>query len=91
MFSRLAIPYMFCPNLGPGEALVAVGGCLARIFGGCLFLAVWGGLSALAWSSIGSHFWRAVALLPLILLFFAGLATLMIAISLFERMIARKL
>lgn len=90
MLVRLAVPYTFSPNLSLGDSLVAVAGCLARIFSACLFFAVWGGLSALAWSSIENHFWRAAAVLPLVLLFLAGLATLMIAITLVERMIAPK-
>lgn len=88
--SRLAVPYVFSPNLSFGDALIAVAACLARIFGACALFAVWGGVSALAWSAIENHFWRAAAMLPLVLLFLAGLATLMIAISAVERAIAPK-
>jgi hypothetical protein len=49
---------MFNPDLGPAGALIAVAGCLARIFGSCLLLAFWGGFSAWAWTSIASRFWR---------------------------------
>jgi hypothetical protein len=87
MLVRLAVPYTFSPNLSLGDSLVAIAGCLARIFAACLLFAVWGALSALAWSSIGNHFWRAAAILPLILVFLAALATLMITITLIERMI----
>jgi hypothetical protein len=88
--SRLAVPYIFSPNLVLGDALIAVTACLARIFSGCVLFAVWGGVSALAWSAIENHFWRAVAMLPLALMFLAALATLMIAISAVERMISPK-
>jgi len=56
----------------------------------CALFAVWGTVSALAWSAIENRFWRAVAVLPLVLVFVAALAALMIAISTLERMIARK-
>jgi hypothetical protein len=90
VFSRLEVPYTFSPSLSFGGALIAVVSCLARIFSACLLFAIWGGLSALAWSGIGNHFWRAAAVLPLVLLFLVGLATLMIAISAVERMITPK-
>ena len=87
---RLAVPYIFSPNLTLGGALIAVAACLARIFSACALFAVWGTVSALAWSAIENRFWRAVAVLPLVLVFLAALAALMIAISTLERMIARK-
>src|SRR5271169_2977761 len=87
MLSRLAVPYTFSPDLSLADALVAIAGCLTRIFAACVLFAVWGVLSALVWSAIGNHFWRAAAVLPLVLIFLAGLATLMIAISALERSI----
>jgi hypothetical protein len=88
ILSRLEVPYTFNPNLRIVDALVAVAGSLARIFSACVLFAVWGGVSALAWSAIGNHFWRAVAVLLLVLLFLAGLAALMIAITAVGRMLA---
>lgn len=89
MFTRFATPHTFSPDLSLGEALVAVAGCLARIFGGCVLFAVWGGLSAWAWSAIESHFWRAAAECPLLALFLAALAGWMAAVSAVERSILR--
>jgi len=86
-FSRLAIPYSFKPDLDSADALVAVIGTLVRIFGACFYIAVWGGLSLFAWSSIGNRFWSSVAVLPLILLFLAGFAGLMLGIAAVERRI----
>jgi hypothetical protein len=90
VFSRLAVPYTFSPSLSLGDGLRSIGACLTRIFSACGLFAVWGGISAVTLSAIGNRFWRAIALLPLVLLFLAGLATLMIAISFLERMIAPK-
>jgi hypothetical protein len=87
ILSSLAVPYTFSPDLSFGDALIAIAGCLTRIFAACVLFAVWGGLSALVWSAIRNHFWRAAAVLPLVLVFLAGLATLMIAISAVERAI----
>jgi hypothetical protein len=87
IFASLAVPYTFKPDLGPGEAAVAVLGCLARIFGACLLFALWGGFSAFVWISIGSRFWRVSAVLPLVLIFPAALAFLMLAISAAEKKI----
>jgi hypothetical protein len=88
--SRFAVPYTFNPDLNLGEAAAAVAGCLARIFGACVLFAIWGGVSVLAWSNIESHLWRALAVLGLVLLFLATLATLMAAISALEQKIFPK-
>jgi hypothetical protein len=84
LFARLAVPFMFNPDLGPVAALIAVIGCLARIFLACFLLAFWGGFSAWAWTSIGSHFWRMAAMGPLVLLFPVALAALLLAIGAVE-------
>ena len=84
VFARLALPFMFNPDLGPAEALIAVAGCLARIFGSCLLLAFWGGFSAWAWTSIASRFWRMAAVGPLVLLFPGVLAGLLLGIGAIE-------
>jgi len=90
VFAHLAVPFSFNPDLGLAEALVAVIGCLARIFGACLLFALWGGFSAWAWSAIASHFWRMAAVGPLVLLFAAALAALMLAITAVEKRIRPK-
>ena len=84
VFARLALPFMFNPDLGPAGALIAVVGCLARIFGSCLLLAFWGGFSAWAWTSIDSRFWRMAAVGPLVLLFPGVLAALLLGIAAVE-------
>jgi hypothetical protein len=84
VFSRLAVPFMFNPDLGPAAALFAVMGCLARIFGACFLFALWGGFSAWAWSSIGSHFWRMAAAGPLFLIFPTALFGLLLTIDAVE-------
>ena len=88
--AQFATPHTFAPNLSPGLALLAVAASLARVFGACVLFALWGGLSVFVWSAIENHFWRAAAVLALVLLLLAALAALMIAISLFERRIRRK-
>jgi hypothetical protein len=84
VFARLALPFMFNPDLGPAGALFAVIGALARIFGACLLFAFWGGFSAWAWTAITNHFWRMAAVGPLVLIFPAALASLLLAISAVE-------
>jgi len=84
VFAHLALPHSFNPDLGLVEALVAVVACLARIFGACVLFALWGGFAAWAWSSIASHFWRMAAVGPLVLLFAAALAALMLTITAVE-------
>lgn len=84
VFARLAVPFMFNPDLGPAAALVAVAGALARIFGSCLLLAFWGGFSAWAWTSIENRFWRMAAVGPLVLLFPGVLAALLLGIAAVE-------
>jgi hypothetical protein len=86
--SRFAMPYTFGPDLSLAGALVAVAGCLTRIFSAVALFAVWGSLSVRAWSTIANGFFRVAAELPLLLLFLAGLAALMIAISTVERILA---
>jgi hypothetical protein len=84
VFARLAVPFMFNPDLGPACALIAVVATLARIFGSCLLLASWGGFSAWAWTSIANHFWRMAAVGPLVLLFPGALAALLLGIGAVE-------
>ena len=84
VFARLAVPFMFNPNLGPADAFLAVLGTLARIFLACLLFALWGGFSAWVWTLIASRFWRMAALGPLLLIFPAALASLLLAIGALE-------
>src|SRR5580698_1592701 len=81
IFSRFAVPYTFSPDLGLGDALVAIAGTLFRIFAGCLLFAVWGGFSGLAWSTIANRFWRVAALLPMFVLFLAALGAMLIGVA----------
>jgi hypothetical protein len=78
---RFAIPHTFGPTLTVRQAAVAAVVTFSRIFLGCVLFAVWGSYSALALTSIHSHWWRAIALLPLICLFFLMFVFLMAAIS----------
>jgi hypothetical protein len=87
LFSRFAAPHTFGPDLSLAEALVGVAGCLARIFGASALFAVWGGASAIAWNGIRNRFWRLAAEPPLLLLFLAALAGLMMAVTAVERSI----
>lgn len=84
VFARLAVPHSFNPDLGVGEALLAVAACLTRIFGACLLFALWGGFCAWAWGAIASHFWRMAALGPLVVMFLGALAALMLAVNAVE-------
>jgi hypothetical protein len=83
-FARLAIPFMFNPDLAPGGALVAVIGALARIFGACVLFALWGGFSAWVWSVVTDEFWRLAAVGPLVLLLPAALISLLLTIGAVE-------
>lgn len=80
-FSRFATPYTFSPDLPLAEALVAIAGCLTRVFGGCILFAVWGAGSISVCGAIASRFWRAAAVPPLVLLFLAALAALMMVVT----------
>jgi hypothetical protein len=87
---RFAIPHDFPPNLTLPEALVRVAGALARILLGSTLFAFWGLFSARAWSAIPSPFWRAAAILPLLLLFLLPLTGLMLGISAMVRAVSPK-
>ncbi len=78
---RFAVPHSFPPNLSLPEALVRVGGALARILLGSLLFAVWGILSARAWAAMPNQFWRAASILPLAMLFLMPFAALMMGIA----------
>jgi hypothetical protein len=85
-YERFAIPHTFKPRLSVAEAAIAAGGALMRIFLGSLLFAVWGTYSLLAWNTIPNVFWRAAALLGLVLAFAASLALLLLAVSALVRM-----
>jgi hypothetical protein len=87
VFSRLATPYTFSPDLALGEALLAVVLCLTRIFSACLLAAAWAGLSAFAWGAIAIRFWRVAAVLTLVPTFLTGFVLLMLAVSWMEKRI----
>ena len=69
--------------------VAATGACL-RIFLGSLLFAVWGTYSLETWGAIRSYFWRAAALLPLLVLFLLAFAVLMLAISALVRTLSPK-
>jgi hypothetical protein len=85
-----ALPHSFHPNLGLGEALLAVAGTLARIFGACVLFALWGGLSAWTWTAIPSHFWRVAAVGPLVAVFPVVLAGLMVGVGVVQKRLAAR-
>jgi hypothetical protein len=89
MFSRLAVPFMFNPDLGPVAAFFAVMGALARIFSACVLFALWGGFSAWVWTLIANRFWRMAAVGPLVLIFPAALASLLLGIGALEAKVRR--
>ncbi|MGD1093565.1 MAG: hypothetical protein ABSB35_16450 [Bryobacteraceae bacterium] len=78
---RLAVPYVFSPNLSLGEAAAAALGAFARIFLGSLLFALWGVSSVMIWNSMDSHFWRAVITVPLVLVLLVSLGGLMLGIT----------
>jgi len=84
VFARLAVPFMFNPDLPPAGALIAVIGALTRIFGACLLFALWGGFSAWVWTAVTNQFWRMAAVGPLVLLFPAALISLLLTIGAVE-------
>jgi hypothetical protein len=76
-----AVAHTFNPHFTFSGALIALVSSVSRIFLGSLLFAVWGVGSLMALSRIHNYFWTAVAVVPLILLFLALFAALMIAIS----------
>jgi hypothetical protein len=91
LLSRFATPHTFSPDLGMGQALLAVAATLTRIFGAVVLFAVCGSAGAFAWSAVHNGFWRVAVELAMLLLFLAAIAALMIAISAVERRVARNL
>jgi hypothetical protein len=87
---RFAIPHDFPPNLSVREAVIRVAAALARILLGSLLFALWGVFSVRTWDVIPSHFWRAAAILPLVLLFLLPFTALMAGISAMVRAISPK-
>jgi hypothetical protein len=87
VFTQLAVPYTFKPDMAPFDALLAVVGCLARIFGGCVLFALWGGFAVWTWSAIANSFWRVAAIGPVVLIFPTALTTMMLAITAVEKRI----
>jgi hypothetical protein len=83
-----ATPHTFNPNFTFSGAVIAVVVSFGRIFLGSLLFAVWGVGALMIWSRIPNAFWRAMAVAPLVLLFLAAFAALMIAISAVARWFA---
>ena len=78
---RFAVPYSFPPDLSFPEMLIRLFAALARILLGSSLFALWGIFSARAWNALPGNFWRATAILPLLLLFLIPLTGLMMGIS----------
>lgn len=76
-----AVPHDFPPDLTVSQALVRVAAALARIVLGSTLFAFWAVFSARVWNAITSPFWHAVVLLPLLALFAAPFAGLMVGMS----------
>ena len=87
---RFAVPHSFPPDLSFPEVLIRLSAALARILLGSSLFALWGVCFARAWSAIPSHFWRATAILPLVLLFVIPLTGLMLGISAVVKAISPK-
>ena len=90
VYERIPIPHTFKPRLSLIEALIAVAGAFLRIFLGSLLFAVWGTYTLLACSKIKGHLWRAIAVVPLVVLFLLTFAALMLAISAMVRTLSPK-
>src|SRR5271155_1432193 len=84
---RFAVPHNFPPDLSLPEALIRVAAAMARILLGSLLFAVWGVWSTRAWDAIPGQYWRAAAILPLVLLFLIPFTALMAGISAMVRVI----
>jgi hypothetical protein len=84
-YERLALPYVFRPQMSVVDALVGVATAFTRIFLGSLLFAVWGTYTLIAWSSIRNHFWRTAAMLSLVVLFVLLFGLLMLGISALAR------
>ena len=86
-YERFAIPHSFKPQLSVGEAVIAAGGAMLRIFFGSLLFAVWGTYTFLAWSVVKNLFLRGLVILVLAVLFAASMTLLLLAISALMRML----
>jgi hypothetical protein len=89
-YERLALPYVFRPQMSAVEALVGVATAFTRIFWGSLLFAVWGAYTLIAWRSIRNHFWRTAAMLSLVVLFVFLFGLLMLGISALARKLLPK-
>lgn len=65
-------------------------GAFTRIFLGSVLFAFWGILGALIWNSMESQLWRAIVSIPLVLLFVATMAGLMLGITAIGNLIRPK-
>ena len=70
--------------------MIRVAAALSRILLGSSLFALWGVFSVRTWNAIPSHFWRAAAILPLVLLFLLPFTALMAGISAMVRAISPK-
>jgi hypothetical protein len=81
---RMPVPFAFKPKLSAFEAFVEIFASLCRIILGCLLFAAWG-VFALYLRGV----WGNLVVFPLIPLFLAALALLMILISLIANRLLR--
>jgi hypothetical protein len=84
------VPYTFNPDLTLVEAVWAVLFALSRIFLGSLVFALWGVCAWTTFAAIHNAVLRILAMLPILLLFLASMAILMIAITRTAAWIQRK-
>lgn len=80
-YERFALPYKFQPRLRVSHAIVFALRALLRIFLGSILFGVWGAYSLLAWTSIRNPFVLTATLVPMLAVFLASLAGMMVGTS----------
>ncbi len=87
-YERFALPFKFQPRLRVTDAVIFALQTFLRIFLGSVLFGAWGAYTLLAWTSIPNLYLRTAAMIPMLALFLALLAVLMVATS---RMTPRRL
>ena len=80
-YERFAIPFKFQPRLKVSHALAFALQGLLRIFLGSILFGAWGAYTLLAWTSIPNLFLRTAAMVPMLALFLALLAAVVVVTS----------
>ncbi len=88
VYERFALPFKFQPQLKVSHAFAFALQGLLRIFLGSILFGAWGAYTLLAWTSIPNLFLRTAIMVPMLALFLALLAALMVVTS---RMTPRRL